>query len=373
MTTLRVLQLIDGLNMGGAEVLLCDLVRHLRDIGYHVSVGYSTPGPLVERIQSLNVPLTRLPRRARIDPTLYMGMVQLIRRETPDLVHTHLFKSDLHRRLAARMCGVPLVISTCHNNDGWAQNKLLGWLYGRTNLLADRVIAVSEEVRNYQVTHTFTPIEKFTVINNGVDISRFTDQDKAGADLRAELGIDPSAPVAGIVGRLTPQKDHASFLQAAVLIKKDLPKARFLIVGDGPLREDLQSQAASMGLEGALIFCGLRQDIPAVLAAIDLLVFSSKWEGLPISLLEGMAAARPVVSTNVGGVAGVASNEVTALLVPPSDPAALASACLRLLRNPEIRDQFGKAGLFRVRGQYSLQSMLRRTTSLYEELWQTHG
>lgn len=369
----RVLQLIDGLNVGGAEVLLCDLVRYLRDEGYPISVGYSTPGPLVERLQALQVPLTCLPRRARIDPTLYQGMVQLIRREKPDLVHTHLFKSDLHGRLAARSCGVPWVVSTCHNNDGWAQNKLLGWLYGRTNLLADRVIAVSEEVRDYQVTHTYTPFEKFTVINNGVDVSRFTDQEKAGADLRVELGINPSAPVAGIIGRLTPQKDHASFLRAAALITKDLPKARFLIVGDGPLRKDLQSQATSLGLEKNLIFCGIRQDIPAVLAAIDLLVFSSKWEGLPITLLEGMAAARPVVSTNVGGVAGVICDEVTGLLVPPADPAALASACLQLLRDPKMRELLGKAGLSRVREQYSLQSMLRRTISLYEELWQTHG
>lgn len=367
------LQLIDGLNVGGAEVLLCDLVRHLRDSGYHVSVGYSTPGPLAERIQSLNVPLTSLPRRARIDPALFQGMVQLIRRETPDLVHTHLFKSDLHGRLAARRCGVPMVVSTCHNNDGWARNRLLGWLYGRTNLLADRVIAVSQEVRDYQVEHTFTPADKFTIINNGVDVSRFTGQEKAGAAVRAELGIDPSAPVAGIIGRLTPQKDHATFMQAAKQISEGLPEARFLIVGEGPLREDLQAQASTLGLEGTVRFCGLRQDIPAVLAAVDLLVFSSQWEGLPVSLLEGMAAARPVVSTNVGGVAGVALNDETALLVPPADPAALAGACLRLLRDPEMRERFGEAGLSRVRDQYSSQAMLRRTTALYEELWQHHG
>jgi glycosyltransferase involved in cell wall biosynthesis len=373
MTQLKVLQLIDGLNMGGAEILLCDLVRHLRDEGYPISVGYSTPGPLAERLQALQVPLTRLPRRARIDPTLYQGMVQLIRREKPDLVHTHLFKSDLHGRLAARRCGVPLVVSTCHNNDSWARNKVFGWLYGRTNLLADRVIAVSEEVRDYQVAHTFTPAEKFTVINSGVDISRFTGQEEAGAAVRAELGIEPSVPLVGIIGRLTPQKGHVTFLQAAGLINKTLPEARFLVVGDGPLRDELQAQAHSLGLEGTLSFCGLRQDIPAVLKALDLLVFSSQWEGLPITLLEGMAAARPVVSTKVGGVAGVARDNETALLVPPADPEALAAACLRFLRNPDMRDRFGKAGHMRVREHYSLEAMLRNTTALYEELWRAHG
>jgi len=373
MTRLRVLQLIDGLNVGGAEILFYDLVRHLHDEGHYVSVGYSTPGPLADRLQALQVPLARLPRRSRIDVTLYQGMVQLIRHEKPDLVHTHLFKSDLHGRLAARRCGVPLVISTCHNNDSWARNKAFGWLYGRTNLLADRVIAVSEEVRDYQVSHTFTPVEKFTVINSGVDISRFTCQENAGAAVRAELGIEPSVPLVGIIGRLTPQKDHITFLKAAALINNALPEVRFLVAGDGPLRDDLQAQASTLGLEGILRFCGLRQDIPAVLTALDLLVFSSQWEGLPITLLEGMAAARPVVSTSVGGVAGVARDNETALLVPPADPAALAGACLRFLRDPEMRDRFGKAGHARVREHYSLEAMLRNTTALYEELWQAHG
>lgn len=369
MNSLRILQVIDSLNIGGAEVLLVDLVRNLREAGHHVQVAYSTPGPMAARLKALGVPLTRLPRLARVDPFLLFGLVKLMRREKPDIVHTHLFKSDLHGRLAARWTGVPVVVSTAHNNDAWAKRAPLGWLYGQTARLADRVIAVSDEVREYQIKYTFLPPEKIVTIDNGVDLRRFEGQESAGPAVRAELSISPDAPLVGIVGRLSPQKDHATFLQAAAQIHAALPAARFLVVGDGPLREQLIAQARTLGLENALIFCGLRSDIPALMAALDVLVVSSRWEGLPITLLEGMAAARPIVSTAVGGVPGVVTDGVSALLVPRSNPSALADATLRVLRDPALARKLGAAALERVREKYSLESMLKQTLALYEELW----
>lgn len=364
---MKILQLIDGLNIGGAEVLLRDLVQFLIANGHEVQVAYSTPGPLAETLSEMGVPLTRLPRLARVDPFLLVGMMRTMRRVRPDLVHTHLFKSDLHGRLAARGMRVPVVVSTAHNNDAWAKRALLGYLYGLTSRLADRVIAVSEEVRHYQIQYTFLPPEKIITIDNGVDVRRFEGQD--GRAVRAELGLG-DAPVIGVIGRLSPQKDHGNFLQAAARILQAMPTARFLIVGEGPLRAELEAQARSLGLDQAVIFCGLRRDIPAVLAALDVLVFSSRWEGLPVTLLEGMAAARPVVSTAVGGVGEVVKDGESALLVPPGDPAALAEACLRVLREPKLADKLATAAYVRVCANYSLDVMLRRTLELYEELWQ---
>jgi glycosyltransferase involved in cell wall biosynthesis len=372
MPNLRILQLIDGMNIGGAEVLLRDLVRHLKVNGYEVSVGYSSPGPMLEQVQALNIPVTQLPRRARIDPSLFWGMVKLIQREKPDIVHTHLFKSDLHGRLAARWCRVPVVITTTHNNDTWARRQPLGWIYGFSNGLADRVIAVSEEVRDYQMRHTRTPREKFVVIDNGVDVSRFTGQEQAGQDVRAQLGISPGVPVVGILGRLSPQKDHDTFFKAARIILDVLPEARFLVVGDGALRETLEAQVAELGLKNAVIFAGIRSDVPSILAAFNLMVFSSLWEGLPVSLLEGMAAGLPIVSTDVGGVAGVARNGESALLVPPGAASILAQACLTLLYDPEMMKRFGSTGQAIVRENYSIDTMLKRTVALYEDLWQNH-
>ena len=372
MTALKVLQLIDGLKIGGAEVLLRDLVHGLHDDGFQVSVGFSTSGPIEESIRAMGISLTRLPRLMRVDPWLFWSICQLIRRERPHIVHTHLFKSDFHGRLAARLCGVPVVVSTAHNNDAWARRAPLGYLYGLTARLADQVIAVSDEVRDFQIRYTRTPARKIVTIDNGVDVDKFENQAARAQSVRQELGLDEFVPVIGIVGRLEPQKDHRTFLAAAACIKETLPNARFLIVGDGSLREDLETLARSLNLLPSVIFCGIREDIPDVLAALDLLVFSSRWEGLPVTLLEGMAAGLPVVATAVGGIPGVVLDNETALLVPPGDSTALSQACLVVLQNSELARKFGAAGRKRVAAKYSLQAMIARTVELYERLWQSY-
>jgi glycosyltransferase involved in cell wall biosynthesis len=295
-----------------------------------------------------------------------------MRSDPPQIVHTHLFKSDIHGRLAARLAGVPAVVSTLHNSDPWARQRLLGALYGATARFADRLIAVSDEVRDYHLKYTGAPASKIITIENGVDVQKFTGQASAGQVVRAELGIAHAAPLFGVIGRLKPQKDHTTFLLAAAEILRQLPEARFLIVGEGPLRTELEIQARGLGLEAALIFTGLRTDIPAVLAALDVLVFSSQWEGLPVTLLEGMAASRPVVATAVDGIRGVALPDVTALLVPPADPFALAAACVRLGMNRSLAGQMGEAGYLRVSAHYSLEAMIDRTADLYASLLPTH-
>ena len=372
MTAAHALQLIDGLNIGGAEILLRELSVGLLRRGFRVSIGYSSSGPLVQELTSLGLPLTRLPRLMRIDPILFCGMVGLIRRESPQIVHTHLFKSDFHGRLAARIAGVPVVVSTLHSIDPLAQERSLGRLYGWTARFADRVIAVSEDVRRFHATHTGIPEEKLVTIENGVDIHRFAGLESAGRSVRKELGFD-DALVFGVVGRLTPPKDHSTFLKAAALILKKVPKARFLIVGDGPLRKALEIQAQKTGLANAVIFTGLRKDVPALLAALDVLVFSSLWEGLPVALLEGMAAARPIVATNVGGIPEVVLPNKSALLVPPGDAHALAQACLRLASDSTTRHSMGQAGLERVVARYSIGAMIDHTVALYAKLLQERG
>jgi len=373
MTAAHALQLIDGLNIGGAEILLRELSVGLLRRGFRVSIGYSSSGPLVQELTSLGLPLTRLPRLLRIDPILFCGMVGLIRRESPQIVHTHLFKSDFHGRLAARIAGVPVVVSTLHSIDPWAQERSLGRLYGWTAHFADRVIAVSEDVRRFHATYTGIPEEKLVTIENGVDIHRFAGLESAGRSVRKELDIDNAALVFGVVGRLTPPKDHSTFLKAAALILQKAPQARFLLVGEGPLRKDLELQAQEIGLGNALIFTGLRKDIPAVLAAVDVLVFSSLWEGLPVALLEGMAAARPVVATAVGGIPEVVLPDKSAILVPPGDADALAQACLRLASDSATRHSMGQAGLERVVARYSIDAMIDRTAALYAKLLQERG
>lgn len=373
MRQIHVLQMIDGLNVGGAEVLLRDLTQGLNGERYRVSVCYSTPGPLVSDVAALGVPMTRLPRLARVDPVLLARMCRTIWRDPPQVVHTHLFKSDFHGRLAARICGVPVVVSTLHNSDAWASNALFASLYGATARFADRLFAVSEEVREFAIERTGVAPERVITILNGVPIQKFAGQAAAGQALRQELGIAGDTPLVGIVGRLMPQKDHETFLQAALRIHAALPQARFLVVGDGPLRAELTARAAELGLADAVLFCGLRKDIPAVMSAIDVLMFSSRWEGLPVTMLEGMAAGRPVVATAVGGVPGVMVAGETGLLAPAGDPAALADAALRVLRDPALRERMGQAGYSRVVAHYSIEAMVQQVAGQYEEILGRRG
>ncbi|HEY3311089.1 MAG TPA: glycosyltransferase [Anaerolineales bacterium] len=373
MTRAHILHLIDGLNVGGAEVLLRDLTTGLVQRGYRVSVGYSTPGPLEAELSERGIPLTRLPRNFRIDPGLLIGMLRLMHSDPPQVVHTHLFKSDFHGRLAARMAGVPVVVSTLHNSDGWAKRWPLGAIYGQTARFTDKLIAVSEDVRQFHIDRTGLPPAKVVVIENGVDVKKFSGMQAARQKVRSEFGIAEGAPLFGIIARLKPQKDHVTFLKAAGALLRQHPSARFLVVGDGPLMGELEKLSRELGLFPALIFAGLRHDIPAVLAALDVLVFSSQWEGLPVTLLEGMAAGKPVAATAVDGIRGVAQEGVTALLVPPGDPAALAAACGKLAADSHLRDSLGAAGLERVSALYSLDVMVDRTAQLYDTLLQARG
>jgi len=366
----HVMQIIDSMNFGGAEVLLRDLTRGLLDRGYHVSARYSTPGPLAEEIQKMGVTVKRLPRLGRIDPSLLWQMWREIRHERPEVVHTHLFKSDFHGRLAARLAGAPVVVSTLHNCDSWAEKPILGKTYGITARFADEIIAVSEEVRQHAIQYSGIKPERVKTIPNAIPLERFSDSRALGPAIRQEFGISANTPLLGIVARLNEQKDHANFLYAAVKIIEKAPHTRFMVVGDGPLRPSLTDLAASLGLSDAVIFTGVRKDIPAIYGALDVLVFSSRWEGLPVALLEGMAVGLPVISTEVGGVPGMLEHERTGLLVPPSNSDALAQACLKLIADQSLRQQMGIAAVEKVRAHYSMDAMVDAIAKLYEELLQ---
>jgi glycosyltransferase involved in cell wall biosynthesis len=373
MNNIHILHLIDGLTFGGAETLLRDLAAGLEKRGYRITVGYSTPGPFVQELENKGLVLKHIPRMGLVDPFFMLRMVRLMRSDPPQIVHTHLFKSDFHGRLAARLAGVPVVVSTLHNNDSWANYWLPGHLYGATARWADRLIAVSSEVKTYHQNKTGVSPEKMLVIENGVDVSAFADREAEAKNIRNEFGIASEAPLLGIIGRLKPQKDLPTFLLAAKEILCEQPDVRFLVVGDGPLRVELEEQAEKLGLFPALIFTGMRKDIPAILASLNILVISSLWEGLPVILLEGMAAARPAVSTAVDGILGVAIQNETAILTAPGVPSELAQACLKLIRNPQLAQRMGRAGYERAVSQYSLSAMIDHISALYVELLLAKG
>ena len=365
---IRILHIIDSLKLGGAEMLLFELLSRLDSYGFEVSVCYCEPGPLIDDFKRKNISVSHLPWITRIDPILLMRMFNSIRKERPQIVHTHLFKSDFHGRFAARMAGVPIVVSTLHNSNAWAKNPMLGLTYGLTTKLADKIIAVADEVRDYAAQYLRIPMEQMITIPNAVSIERFEGKFEEGLAVRKEYNISPTAPLLGIIGRLEPQKDHENFLRAASQIYKNNPNARFLIIGDGYLKDHLIELATALGMQDVVTFCGLRKDIPSVMAALDIVVLSSRYEGLPVVLLEAMAASRPIVSTAVSGIPGVVEDGLTGILVEPSNSAALADACLHLMHDPGLRKKMGQNGYERVKAHYSMDSMTEKTVALYKEL-----
>lgn len=372
MPKIHVLHVIDGLKIGGAEILLRELSEGLLKKDFRVSVAYSTPGPILGDLKALGVELIFIPRLFRVDPYQFYNMYRSIKKVNPTIVHTHLFKSDFQARPAARLAQVPVVVSTLHSIDRWAENRLLGKLYGLTARYADKVIAVSDKVRDFHVVNTGISPKKLVTIENGVDANKYASINSLNSGIRKEFSIPKEAIVYGIIGRLTQPKGHETFLISAKMILEKVPQAIFLVVGDGPLRDKLIQLADELAIREKIIFTGFRNDIPEILAALDVLVISSHWEGLPVILLEGMAASKPVVATAVGGIPSVVTKE-SAFIVPPADPSALAMDCIKLANSVELRKSFGKAGYERVLKNYSLDAMVDRTVSLYMDLLHAQG
>lgn len=361
---MRVLYVIDSLSVGGAERLLIDLVAARRSAGDSCEVAFFTPGPLGAELDRMGVPATRLSRAGLRDPGAVARAVALMRRFRPDVVHTHLTKSDLVGQLAARVAGVPVRILTHHNTDPWRRRRAASALYRLLTAGATDRIGVSEAVAHHAEETGGSPAGSVRVIPNGVDARRFDPDRVAPLDL-APFGVAPGGTVLATVGRLVDQKDPATFLRAAAIAAGLDPSLRFLVVGKGPLRAELEAEAARGPAAGRIAFAGLVLDAPALLAALDGLVFSSAWEGLPMVLLEAMAMGLPVASTDVGAVSSALRDGETGLLVPPGDPGALAEAMLRIAGDPALRERMGQAARARALRSFSNDAMFARIDRIY--------
>jgi glycosyltransferase involved in cell wall biosynthesis len=236
----------------------------------------------------------------------------------------------------------------------------------------DGFIAVSEAIRKVLVKAHRIPEEKVVRIYNGVELEAFRPGSLNGFRLKRELGLDPEAPLVGTIGRLVYQKAHDVFLQAASLVGQAVPGAQFLIVGEGPLRPRLERMVDELGLR-TCHFAGFRADIPNLLSIMDVFALPSILEGLPRVLLEALAMARAIVATRIDGVMEVAQHGVTALLVPPGDPAALADASISLLKDKELASRLGTAGRTLAEERFSVSRMVEEVDRFYTTLLRKRG
>lgn len=363
---LQVLHVITGLEIGGAERVMLETVRHQKAAGYGVSVCSLRPGgPLEPAVREVCPVFTTFMGHA-LTPQVIWRLVRLMRRGRYDVVHSYLYQANLAARVAARLAGVPVNISSVRCSYTWLTWK--HFLVDRwTAHLADCITAVSEATRQFSIEREGLPAAKIITLRNGIDVSRFDalDREAARAKMRAALGYGPDDLVVCMTGRLHEQKGHTYLFQAVEQLKEHYPHLRVLILGDGPARAALEAECRARGLWELVQFLGMRQDVPEILAASDLFAFPSLYEGLPNAVLEAMAMSLPVVASTADGTVEVIDDGVHGLLVPPGDAQALTKALERLLADPALRHALGQAGRKRVEEEFTFQKTMQATEALY--------
>ncbi len=368
---IKVLQLIEGLNLGGAETKLMELVAHMdRDRFETVVCSLGMGDRIREEFEKVNVEFITMPRQRRIDPALIFKVAKLIRQKQIDIVMTTLFYADVLGALAGKFSRPKAVFSweTISAPEWLLPHRLLAYRFAIR--FCTRVISVSHATAKWLVEKRGVPAKKVVVIPYGVNLDLY----KAGEnpELRKKLGIEPDARVVGVVARLHPQKGHRYLIEAAPGIVARHPKTKFVIVGDGELREELKNLARQRGVAEHFMFLGFRKDVKDLLRTFDVFCLPSLYEGLPNVVLEAMATAKPVVATAVDGTPELIVNDETGYLVPPADPQALVEKISLLLENPERARAMGRNGAQRVEAEFSLEKQVRGFQELYQEFALLH-
>lgn len=334
------------------------------------------PGSLADSLADRGVRIFCVPLEGDLSPAgdlrATLVLASLFKVHQVDVVHAHSSKAGLVGRLAAKLAGVPAVVFTVHNSIFYEDRPR--WKKGLLALserilagVTDRIITVSNHLRSEITSRERISPEKIVTIYNGIEPEDFMIA-PGGNYLHEIAGIPAGQRIVGTVARLAPQKGVGSFIKAAALVAPDVKDTVFLVVGDGPLRAGLEREAAARGLEGRIFFIGERRDISRIMPCLDLFVLASATEGMPLTVLEAMAACRPVVATRVGGVPEIITDSVNGLLVEPGDVAGLAAAIRKLAGDREMSAVLGKEGRKRVLRDFTVGSMVRRTEQLYRDL-----
>ncbi|MFH1023648.1 MAG: glycosyltransferase [Planctomycetota bacterium] len=360
----RIYYLITDLDPGGAEKTLVALVTRLDRARYEPAVGcLKSEGPLAATLRDAGIPVESFGMTPLSLPFAAIRLAGTLRRFRPVILHTWLFHANLAGRFAAKMAGVPAVISSIRVAEGERRWHLVS--DRMTQGLVSHNLAVSEGVRDFSIRQGGISPDKITVIPNGVDANACA----AAVPLsRESLGIPEGAPVILTVARLDRQKAVETLLAAVPEVLDRHPSAIFIIAGEGPRRGPLENEARRRGITPAVRFLGKRDDVPQLLKTADMFALPSRWEGMPNALLEAMAAGIPVAATRVPGIREIIRDGETGHLFPPDDPAALARIIIRMLSDPEATRRLGTNAAAHVRQFHRFETMVEHTMKIYEEV-----
>ncbi len=360
---------ITELEVGGAERCLVELATRLDRTRFKTSVACLGPRPrgeraaLAEQLDAAGVPVRYFDARGISSAARVLRQLRLHwQASRPNLVQTFLFHANVIGAIAARRAIVPTIVTglrVAELHRRW--RRPIERIAGR---LADRHIAVSQGVARFAREKIGLPAEKIVVIPNGVVIPK---EPVSAANL-SQFGVPSGRRVIAFVGRLDEQKGIEWLIEQTPEITKRLPSHDLLVVGTGPSAERLRGRAMRLGIGDRVHFCGWREDVPAILAASDLLVVPSKWEGMPNVVLEAMAAARPVVAFNVEGVSDAVGDDASRQLVPAGDRAAFIERTIEIASDATLQENFGQLNRSRAEARLSIQTMVGSYEQLYFKL-----
>jgi glycosyltransferase involved in cell wall biosynthesis len=369
---------IARLGIGGAERQLYELARRVARYGYRPMVfALEAEGVFAEKLVAAQIPVFALSRGFRLDPRPVYHLRQILRRSRVQIVHSFGFYAGLYGRLAAAWAGTPIRIHSERATRAWLRalrNPLYFALDRRLSRSTDLIIANAQAVKAFAVDTKRIPAENVRVVYNGIDDEWFRPVSPVqAAEVKQRYGWCCTEQLVGIVARLDPMKDHRTLLKAAQIVLAAHPAARFVIVGDGMLRAELQAFACALGIQDRVAFMGTiaGEDLQQLVAALDVVVLSSReGEGCSNAILEAMALCKPVVATDVGGNAELVVDQQTGILVPPEEPALLGRAIDSLLGDDMLRQTMGRLARSRAESEFSVDKMTEATVALYSQLLQ---
>jgi len=381
MQKVNLLYVITKLELGGAQKQLLSLITRLDKERFNIFLFTAQDGLLIKEASSitgLTIKKSRYlerPINPLKDLLALIEIYKFIKKNNIDIVHTHSSKAGILGRFVARLAKVKFIIHTVH---GWSFNDyqplfMRSVFIGLERLSArftHKLIVVSYYDRKKGLKNRIAREDKYRLIRYGIEYTEFISGDQK---IKEEFGINSTDLIVGMISCFKPQKSPQDFIKLSFLVNRILPNVKFLLVGDGILRNQVKKLINKFQLQNKVILTGWRRDIPRILSAIDVFVLTSLWEGLPISVLEAIAFSKPVVATNTGGIEEIVVEGKNGFLVQPRDIKSLSERLTVLLRNESLRKDMGQnaKGLFDF--NFSVENMVQNNQDLYENLIRKGG
>lgn len=362
---IRLLQVTHDLAFGGLQKVVLNLCKNIDRDRFDVSVlCLRALGAYAEDVERLGIKVFMLPQPSNgTDYLSFIKAAEIFRREKVEIIHTHNTQPLIDGTIARMLSGVKRIVHTDHGRVFPDKKRYMVAERFASNFVS-KFVAVSQSTADKLIKFEKIPPHKITVIENGIDELKYQDQ-AVLAETKSSFGLMGEGPVIGFISRLSPEKGGAVLLDAMPLVLRAFPEAQLVIAGEGPQRESLMAQVEKLGLERNICWLGPRRDVPAILKAIDLYVLPSISEGLPMGLLEAIAAGSPVVATNVGGVPSVIKDKFNGELVPKGDTVALSQRIVSVLSDAALAERYVQNSFDTVLGKYTASNMTRRYQELY--------